>query len=144
MSTHPFDSSPFAGVKLKNVPQHLQAEASHYNMQAAARWENYGKVANAVDAAMAEQHRICKAFDNEGWEGDEDGWVSPSGIPDHEWASDYGLPLPYDLDWESYKAQKRIEHGWKLDDSGWYAPDGTPIRHWTGVLPEYCVEYCEA
>jgi hypothetical protein len=113
MSTNPFDSSPFAGVKLKNVPQHLQAEASHYNMQAAARWENYCKVAAAVDDAMVEQDRICKAFDNEGWEGDEDGWVSPNGIPDHEWESDYGLPLPYDLDWESYKLQKRTEHGWK-------------------------------
>jgi hypothetical protein len=139
MSTHPFDSSPFAGVKLKNVPQHLQAEASHYNMQAAARWENYGKVANAVDAAMADQDRICKAFDKEGWDGDEGGWVSPNGILDYDWVNEYGLPLPGDLDWESYKLQKRTEHGWKLDDSGWYAPCGKHETEVSGLAPEYII-----
>jgi hypothetical protein len=139
MSTHPFDSSPFAGIKLKNVPQHLQAEASHYNMQAAARWENYGKVAAAVDDAMADQYRICKAFDKEGWEGDEGGWVSPNGILDYDWANEYGLPLPGDLDWESYKLQKRTEHGWKLDDSGWYAPCGKHETEVSGLAPEYII-----
>lgn len=137
MSTHPFDSSPFAHVKLKNVPQHLQAEASHYNMQAAERWQNYGKIANAVDDAMAEQYRVCKAFAAEGWDGDEDGWCSPSGISDHDWEHDYGLPLPSDPEWECYKAEKRVAHGWKLDDSGWYAPCGKHETEFSGLAPEY-------
>ena len=99
--------------------------------------ENYGKVANAVDAAMAEQDRVCKAFDREGWDGDEEGWCSPSGISHYDWEHDYGLPLPSDPEWESYKAQKRTEHGWKLDDSGWYAPCGKHETEVSGLAPEY-------
>ena len=137
MSTHPFDSSSFAHVKLKDVPQHLQGDAMAYNEKQDAAYRDYGKIASSVDNAMSDMYREAKAFDKAGWEGDENGWYSPNGISDMKWAMDYGLPLPCDPEWELYVTQLRTESGWRLDDSGWYAPTGQHESDWTGKLPEY-------
>jgi len=139
MSTHPFDQ-----FKYKNVPAYLDAEVAHHNLQRAEEYSRYGDIAASVDAAMADEARTAKVRFAEGWEADEGGWYTPNGISEFDWEHEHGFPFPEEICWESFIFNRRIEAGWLLNDNGeWYAPDGTPVRHWTGVLPEYCVEYCE-
>jgi len=124
MSTHPFDTSPFAHTKLKHVPQYLQAEASHYEDQCEKYWSNYGKIASQVDAAIAEMDRRDDLRSKERWVSDEGGWYSPNGFMDSDWEYELGFPLPEDPEWHDWKAQRRVEANWRMDDTGWYAPDG--------------------
>ena len=60
MSTHPFDTSNFASVKLKNVPSYAQNEAADYNLRVAAWFDNYAVNAAQVDRAMADEDKLWK------------------------------------------------------------------------------------
>ena len=136
MSTHPLDH-----IKMKTAPAYMQAELDEHNMKRAAQWENYGKIASQVDAAMAEMDRISDARAAEGWEPDEGGWYTPNGFSDIDWECELGYPLPEHEEWFNWKAQKRIEAGWRMDDSGWYAGDGRHESEFDAeALPEYKME----
>ena len=137
MSTHPFDTSSFAGVKLKHVPSYAQSEAADYNLRVAAWFDNYAANAAQVDRAMADEDKLWKMRSAEGWEADEGGWYTPTGISEHDWEHDYGNPFPEEPVWENYKALKRCTAGWRIDDSGWYSPEGQHESEWTGPFPEY-------
>jgi len=90
-----------------------------------------------VDRAMADEDKLWKMRSAEGWEADEGGWYTPTGISEHDWEHDYGNPFPEEPVWKNYKALKRCTAGWRLDDTGWYSPDGQHESEWTGPLPEY-------
>ena len=140
MSTHPFDH-----FKYKNAPAHLDAEVADYNLKKAEEYSRYGATAAAVDAMMAAEDAKFSVRSSEGWACDEGGWYTPNEIHEFDWEHDYGYPFPEEAAWQAFKIHRRSEAGWKVDGSGcWYAPDGTLESNWTGVLPEYCVEYCEA
>jgi hypothetical protein len=72
-----------------------------FNLLQLERRPNWYDHLDKVEAAMAEDSRICYARFDAGWEGDEGGWYSPDGIHESSWEEE-GWPFPEDADFASW------------------------------------------
>jgi hypothetical protein len=64
---------------------------------------NYYELLPRIEAAMAEEDRICAARMDAGWDFDpEYGWGTPDGITESDWTFKHGYPLPEDSDFAEF------------------------------------------
>jgi len=64
---------------------------------------------NFILEMMEDAHRAANARHAAGWDGDEGGWYSPTGIHESEWEEE-GFPFPEDAEYAEFiSLQKPVE-----------------------------------